>query len=172
MSHPLVFALFSSRDAAMAAGRAVQALGVPSRAISVVARTHQEEGVLANSIGGATPGVEIEDSRTAALIGEFSGMAIAAAALVMPGLGSVVTAGPLSAELGEIAGHFAGSLAEILESTGVPAVKAEHWQTRVQGGSVLLGVHVVEDVATRVADTLLLAGADDVETGKWNGELP
>jgi hypothetical protein len=172
MSHPLVFALFGSRDAAMAAGRAVQALGVPSRAISVVARTHQEEGVVANNIGGATPGVEIEDSRTAALIGEFSGVAIAAAALVMPGIGPVVTAGPLSAELGEIAGHIAGSLAEILESTGVPSPKAEFWQARVQSGSILLGIHVVEDAASRVAETLRLAGADDVEIGKWAGELP
>lgn len=171
MSHPLVFALFNSRDAAMAAGRAVQALGVPARAISVVARTHQEEGVLASNIG-ATPGVEIEDSRTASLIGEFSGMAIAAAALVMPGMGSVVTAGPLSAELGEMAGHIAGSLAEILESTGVPSPKAEHWQDRVQHGAVLLGVHVVEDVAPRVAETLRLAAADDVEIGKWAGDLP
>ena len=90
----------------------------------------------------------------------------------MPGLGPVVTAGPLSAELGEMAGHFAGSLAEILESTGITAVKAEHWQTRVQNGAVLLGVHVVEDVAARVAETLRLAGADDVEIGKWAGELP
>jgi hypothetical protein len=171
MSHPLVFALFGSHDAALAAGRAVQALGVPPRAISVVARTHQEEGVIANNMG-ATPGVEIEDSRTAALVGEFSGMAIAAAALVMPGLGAVVTAGPLSAELGEIAGHIAGSLAEILETTGISEVKAEHWQTRVQNGSVLLGVHVVEDAASRVADTLGLAGADDVEIGRWSGELP
>ena len=171
MSHPLVFGLFGSRDAAVAAGAAVQALGVSSRAISVVARTHQEEGVLAHSIGG-TPGVEIEDSRTASIIGEFSGIALAAAALVMPGLGSVVTAGPLSAELGEIAGHIAGSLAEILESTGIDAKSAHEWQTRVQNGAVLLGVHVVEDAAGRVAETLRLAGADDVKIGKWAGDLP
>jgi hypothetical protein len=171
MSHPLVFGLFGAREAAMAAGRAVQALGVPSRAISVVARTHQEEGVLANNMG-ATPGVEIEDSRTASIIGEFSGIALAAAALVMPGLGAVVTAGPLSAELGEMAGHFAGSLAEILESTGIATVKAEHWQTRVHSGAVLLGIHVVDDLAPRVAETLRLAGADDVEVGRWTGELP
>jgi hypothetical protein len=171
MSHPLVFGLFASRDAAVAAGSAVQALGVPSRAISVVARTHQEEGVLAHHFGG-TPGVEIEDSRTASIIGEFSGIALAAAAIIMPGLGPVVTAGPLSAELGEMAGHFAGSLAEILESTGIEAEQARNWQTRVHGGAVLLGVHVVEDVAPRVAETLRLANADDVEVGRWAGELP
>src|SRR5262245_7190045 len=138
MSHPLVFGLFGARDAAIAAGAAVQALGVPSRAISVVARTHQEEGVLPDSIGG-TPGVEIEDSRPASIVGEFSGIALAAAALVMPGIGPVVTAGPLSAELGEIAGHIAGSLSEVLESTGIAADKAKDWQTRVQNGAVLLG---------------------------------
>jgi hypothetical protein len=33
-------------------------------------------------------------------------------------------------------------------------------------------VHVVEDAAERVAETLRLAAADDVGTGKWTGELP
>ena len=119
MSHPLVFALFGSRDAAFAAGRAVQALGVSSRAISVVARTHQEEGVLAQSHRrhARRGNRRFADRRRSSA--NSAGSRLAAAALVMPGLGAVVTAGPLSAELGEMAGHFAGSLAEILESTGI-----------------------------------------------------
>jgi hypothetical protein len=171
MAHPLVLALFSSRDAAMAAGRAVQALGIAPRAISVVARTHDEEGVLARDIG-ATPGAEIEDSRTASLAAELGGVMIAAVALVMPGIGAVVAAGPLAAELGEIAGHLAGGVPEILRRAGVPGAQAERWEQQIERGAVLLGVHVVDDLAPRVEETLRLAGADDLATARWNSELP
>jgi len=171
MSHPLVLGLFGSREAAIAAGRAVQALGIAPRAISVVARTHEEEGRLAEDIGG-TPGVEIEDSRAAARIGEFSGVVLAAAALGMPGIGPIVAAGPLAAELGDLLGHYAGGLAEILEQNGVDAAKAAHWQARIAQGGVLLGVHVLEDVAPKAAETLRLANADDVAVARWNGDLP
>lgn len=171
MSHPLVLGLFGSRDAAIAAGRAVQALGVAPRALSVVARTHEEEGRLAEDIGG-TPGVEMEDSRAAARVGEFGGAVLAAAALGMPGIGPIVAAGPLAAELGDLLGHFAGGLEEILERSGVDGAKARQWQTRIEQGAVLLGVHVVEDVAPKAEETLRLADADDVVVARWNGELP
>jgi hypothetical protein len=171
MAHPLVLALFESRDAATAAGQAVQALGIPERAISVVARTHQEEGALARVIGG-TPGSEIEDSRPAARVGELGGIMIAAAAMIMPGIGSVVAAGPLAAELGDMMGHLAGGLADILEGCGVAHATAARWQEQIERGAILLGVHVVEDVSRSVAETLRLGGADDLEIAVWAGDLP
>jgi hypothetical protein len=171
MAHPLVLALFESRAAAMSAGKAVQALGVTSRAISVVARTHDEEGRLAEEMD-ATPGVELEDSVAAGRLGELSGVVLAAVALVMPGIGPIVAAGPLGAELSERIGHLAGGLPDILERAGVESAKARRWQTEVERGAVLLGVHVVEDAAERVAETLRLGAADDIEIARWNGELP
>jgi hypothetical protein len=137
----------------------------------VVARTHEEEGALARVIGG-TPGSEIEDSRPAGRVGELGGLVIAAAAIVMPGIGPVVTAGPLAAELGDMIGHLAGGLADILEGCGVEHAKAERWQTQVERGAILIGVHVVEDLAPSVAETLKRGGADDLETATWSGDLP
>ncbi len=64
----------------------------------------------------ATPGVELEDSWLAGRLGELSGWVLAAIAVVMPGIGPIVAAGPLGAELGEAAGHAAGSLASRAES--------------------------------------------------------
>jgi hypothetical protein len=171
MAHPLLLALFASRDAAMVAGREVQALGVPPRAISIVARTHHEEGLLAQDIG-ATPGAEIEDSRPAARVAELGGVVIAAAALIMPGIGPVVAAGPLSAELGEIAGHLAGGVDDILERMGMESAKAERWQKHIEQGWLLIGVHVVNGDLTLVEETLRLAGADDMDLLHWAGEVP
>src|SRR5215207_3762970 len=140
MSHPLILALFPNPAAAARAARAVHALGVTREQISVVSRSHDEEGALAEQMD-ATPGADIEDSRPAARLGELSGQVLAAIALVMPGIGPIVAAGPLSAGLGEAAGHVAGGLASALKSAGVPADRAEHIQRDIEQGGVLLAVH-------------------------------
>jgi len=115
----------------------------------------------------ATPGVDIEDSRTAARLGELSGQVLAAIALVMPGIGPIVTAGPLSAGLGEAAGHVAGSVASVLSSAGLPESRAEALQQAVESGAVLLGVHAVDSDPERVREILRRTGASDVETARW-----
>src|SRR5918999_4570807 len=123
MRHPLVLALFSSPAAAAAAARALHAAGVTRDQISVVARSHDEEGALADQMD-ATPGADIEDSRPAAMLGELGGQVLAAIAMVMPGIGPIVTAGPLAAGLGEAAGHVAGSMASVLSGAGLPHDRA------------------------------------------------
>ena len=162
MSHPLVLALFSSPAAAAAAARSLHAIGVTREQISVVARSHDEEGALADQMD-ATPGADIEDSRPAARLGELGGQVLAAIALVMPGIGPIVTAGPLSAGLGEAAGHVAGSIASVLKSGGVPEDRAEHLQREVEQGALLLGVHSAAGDIAAVRAALLAAGARDVE---------
>ena len=62
----------------------------------------------------------------AARLGELGGQVLAAIAVVMPGIGPIVAAGPLSAGLGEAAGHVAGGLASALKNAGVPAERADH----------------------------------------------
>ena len=65
MAHPLVLALFASPAAAAAAARALHEYGVSRDDISVLSRSHDEEGALAEQMD-ASPGVDIEDSRAAA----------------------------------------------------------------------------------------------------------
>src|SRR4026209_3056848 len=106
MSHPLVVAMFPELSQAAAAARELHAAGITSDQLSIISRNHDEESDYAAQIGG-TPGAEIEDSRTAARFGELSGHVLAAIALVLPGIGPIVAAGPPAAELGEGAGHVA-----------------------------------------------------------------
>jgi hypothetical protein len=167
MSHPLVLALFSGPSDAAAGARAAHALGIARDQISVVARNHDEEGALAAQMD-ATPGADIEDSRSAARLGELSGQVLAAIALVMPGIGPIVTAGPLSAGLGEAAGHAAGSIASVLSGAGLSPASAESFQREVEAGSILLGVHVVNGDVAPVANALAAAGAASVQTANWS----
>jgi hypothetical protein len=119
----------------------------------------------------ATPGVDIEDSRRAAVLGELSGQVLAAIALVLPGVGPIVTAGPLSAGLGEAAGHVAGSVASVLANAGIPEARARALQADVERGAVLLGVHAVGRHGAAQVDIIRRAleagGADHVDIAQW-----
>lgn len=166
MAHPVVLALYSNAAAAAAGARAAHAAGVSREHLSVVARTHDEEGALAEQMGG-TPGAEIEDSRPAGVLGELSGFVLAAIAIVLPGIGPIVTAGPLAAGLGEAAGHVAGSVASVLRDSGIPEADAEHVQRRVEEGAVLLGIHSTSTGAPQVRAAIEATNPDWLTVGDW-----
>jgi hypothetical protein len=166
MSHPLVVAIFSTPAAAAAGARAVHALGVARDEISVVTRNHDEEGALAHQMD-ATPGADIEDSRPAARLGELGGQVLAAIAVVLPGIGPIVAAGPLSAGLGEAAGHVAGGVASVLTRAGIGDERAASMQRAIKGGAVLLAVHVLRGDVQTVRAALEASGASDVELATW-----
>jgi hypothetical protein len=166
-SHPLVVALYPTAAGAAAAARALHAAGLTRDQLSIVARSHDEEGALADQMD-ASPGADIEDSRTAARLGELSGQLLAAIALVLPGIGPIVTAGPLSAGLGEAAGHVAGSMASVLRTAGVPPSRAEALQRAVHQGSVLLAVHCSATELDVVRDALAPSGAKELHVANWN----
>jgi hypothetical protein len=173
--HPIVLGLFDRPSAAATAARALHVAGIAREQISVVCRNHDEEGALAEQMD-ATPGAEVEDSRPAARLGELSGFVIATIAFVMPGIGPIVAAGPLSAGLGEAAGHVAGGVASVLSSAGVDPERAETLQHQVEQGAILLGVHDVrtsreagnaQPTGADIADILRSAGARDIEIVNW-----
>jgi hypothetical protein len=166
MPHPLVLALFQDTPTAAEAARRLRSLGLERDDLSLVAGTHQLQGELAEEMD-ATPGVEIEDSRVAARLGEIGGHVLAAIAIVLPGIGPIVSAGPLSAEFGEAAGHIAGHIATVLQSAGLPEAQAVSWQRRVARGALLLGAHVRSGDAEAVRAVLADAGAAEVAMAEW-----
>jgi hypothetical protein len=168
--HPLVLALFDRASDAAAAARSLHALGLARDRISVVARNHEEEGDLAEEMD-ASPGADVEDSRPAARLGELGGLVIAAIAVGLPGIGNIIAAGPLSAGLGEAAGHVAGGVAPVLASVGVPRDRAEELEREVERGAILLAVHVFEDGAgavTPIREALTAAGGRDIDVVNWH----
>jgi hypothetical protein len=167
MSHPLVLALFASPSAAASAARALHEGGVARDDISVLSRSHDEEGALADQMD-ATPGADIEDSRAAARLGELSGQVLAAIAVVLPGIGPIVAAGPLSAGLGEAAGHVAGGLASALKNAGVPAERADHIVAEIERGGVLLAVHASPVALDTIRGALASANPRELDVVTWD----
>ncbi|MBI4477127.1 MAG: hypothetical protein HY654_08125 [Acidobacteria bacterium] len=166
MTHPLVLALYRDANQAAEAAQAVRNLGVERRDLSIVARNHEAEGQIAERVGGS-PGVEIEDSRTAAALGDLGGHLLAAIAVVLPGIGPIVAGGPLAAGLGEAAGHVAGGLKSMLEKCGVAARDAERWEHAVQGGAIMLGVHVRGGDTSTIRTALERAQPTDIASATW-----
>ncbi|MCU0255522.1 MAG: hypothetical protein MUF60_02155 [Vicinamibacterales bacterium] len=167
MAHPLVLALFNSRERAAQAAQSLHAIGVSRDELSVVSRDRQEEGELAQAFE-ATPGADLEDSRLAARLGELSAHVLAAIAVVLPGVGPALAAGPLAAELGEAAGHVAGGLPAVLREVGVDEGRALQWQDAIEQGGVLLGVHAITVDADAIERTLLAAAPDDSGRASWD----
>jgi hypothetical protein len=167
MSHPIVLALYDDPPRAAAAARGLRDLGVARERVSIVARTHDEEGWLASATG-ASPGSEIEDSRPASRLGELSAHFLAAIAVVLPGVGPIVADGPLAAGLGEAAGHLAGGVARALEGAGLPAGDAEAWERDVEQGGILVAAHADDEAAAQAARARLEAhGPKRTAQGLW-----
>jgi hypothetical protein len=167
MTHPLLLGLFDTPEAAAAAARELRDLGLPRERVSIVAQNHDVESDLALDSDGS-PGSEIEDSRLAARLGELSAHFIAAAAIVLPGIGPIVADGPLAAGLGEAAGHLAGGLGRALEHAGVEADTADAWESRIQQGAVLVGAHGTAATAAEIRTALVRAGASEVTEAAWD----
>jgi hypothetical protein len=165
--HPLVLALFDQPASAAAAARDLRSLGVSRERVSVVARSHDEEGRLAEA-AGASPGSEIEDSRAASQLGELSAHLLAAIALVIPGVGPIVADGPLAAGLGEAAGHVAGGIARALHQAGIERDEAHRWQQRIEEGAILIGAHVDPGTVNTARDIFARNGAASVAEATWS----
>lgn len=168
MAHPLLLALFDGITAAAGAARALHALGVGPADLSVVSRDHAAESSIARQID-ASPGSELVDSNTASKLGELSGYVLAAIAIGLPGTGAMVAAGPLAAELGETAGHLAGSLKATLVSAGLPDAEAERWVSRVHSGeAILLGAHTRAATDQQVESAMLRYSSSPVIRTEWH----
>jgi hypothetical protein len=172
MSHPLLMALFADVPSAAAAARDARQLGVGRADLSVVARDHQDEERIATQIDG-TPGSEIEDSSAASRLGELGGYILAAIAIGLPGTGAVVAAGPLAAELGEVAGHVAGQVAGDLKAAlmkaGMSDADADQWRAQIENGrAILLGVHARNARAADIETLLSKNSIGRVVRTQWD----
>lgn len=168
MSHPLVLALFTDPSTAAAAARGLRGLGIPPARVSIVARSHAEEGRLARA-SDASPGSELEDSLPASRLGALAGHLAAAMALIMPGIGPIVADGPLAAELAEAAGHAAGDIGRALHRAGLDRAEAERWESLIEQGAILVGAHVEPGNAVLARDVLTRNGAAELAEGTWPG---
>jgi hypothetical protein len=122
-----------------------------------------------------------------AVLGGLAGMLVGLGALIIPGIGPVLAAGPLAtvlsgiigAGVGAVGGGIAGGLIGALVDMGVPEDQAQYYAEGVRRGGVLVTARVPDDQESQVRNVLNRHNAVDVErrandwrTRGWTGYDP
>ncbi len=152
-----IVAVYPDHEAAERTVKQLHEAGIPMSELSIIGRGSQttEEPVGFASAGDyASAG-----AATGAWLGGLLGLCVGAAFLVLPGIGPIVVAGPLSAAVlagieGALAGTALGSVGGALVGWGVPKEKALKYETHVMGGKFLVVVRSDPAVVARVQSLL------------------
>jgi hypothetical protein len=98
-----------------------------------------------------------------AVVGGITGAVVALSAIVIPGVGPIIAAGPLVALLGGAAGAVVGGaagavtggVAASLMHLGIPEDEAQHYVESVRRGNALVTVNVTNDTDATTASNVL-----------------
>jgi hypothetical protein len=98
------------------------------------------------------------------VVGGLVGMLLGLGALVIPGAGPLVAAGPIMASLAGLSvGGALGGLVSALVDLGLPEYEAKLYDGRLKNGAVLLSVHCLSTGQIDTAKDVLKAnGAEDI----------
>ena len=137
--HHTVLGVFGSLDQAERALRALHEAGFSRKDLSLVAQGTEAADEIRSQAQSehATHGAE-----RGAIIGGVLGGLVGVAALAIPGVGPVITAGWLAAVLGGAAvGAAAGGLVGAMAEMGVPKEVAQRYAQQVAHGDLLVIAH-------------------------------
>lgn len=160
-----VAAVFEHYSHAENAARQIKDKGLRTDDISLVARQGGEED------GGDTGATMRNGSRavndnisdgvvTGGILGGLAGLLIGAGSMVIPGLGIIAAAGPITGLLsGAVTGGIVGGLVDL----GIPENKGRQYETDIKAGKVLFTMRTDEDRIEDVSSVLKDNGAKSVD---------
>jgi hypothetical protein len=109
------------------------------------------------------------------VVGGLVGLLVGLGALIIPGAGPLVAAGPLMASLaGLTVGGALGGLVSALVDLGLPEYEAKLYDGRLKDGAVLLSVHCVSmGQIDKAREVLRANGAEDIaSSGEEDMDAP
>lgn len=160
-----ITAIFARREYAEKAAREIKEQGLRTEDISIVAkeRDDTQTGITA-TMGNGTKGINdnISDGViSGGILGGLAGLLIGAGSMVIPGLGIIAAAGPITGLLsGAVTGGIIGGLIDL----GIPEDKSRQYETDIRAGKILFSMKVDEGNIDKVASILRNNGAESVDT--------
>ncbi|MCR3923261.1 MAG: hypothetical protein NUK65_12230 [Firmicutes bacterium] len=156
-----VVGLFRSKEQAEEAIRELRARDFDDLDISLVARGEEgEEGADGDESLGYDEQNLADGTATGGAIGGLAGLLAGAGALLIPGIGPIIAAGPIAGALtGAVTGGIAGGLIDY----GIPEEEGERYEQEIHGGSVMVAVEAEEDLEDEVTSTFRENGAFEVK---------
>ncbi len=180
-----VVALFDNRDYAEKAARQIKDRGLRTEDISIVAKqgdNEHEQGRTTATMGtkgqsgfmgmggmggGAGAGGKAKNDNisdgviTGGILGGLAGLLIGAGSMVIPGLGIIAAAGPITGLLsGAVTGGVVGGLVDL----GIPEDRSRQYETDIKAGKILFSMRTEDDKIDEVASILRNNGATSVDT--------
>ncbi len=162
MSKHSVFCIATTRKQADTIGSLLSLAGFSNTDISVL---FPDKGVtrdFAHEMHTKAP----EGAVTGSLIGGVLGWVAGIAALVIPGAGSFIAAGPVMVALsGAAVGAAVGGITGGLVGLGIPEIQAKCYEGKVKAGNFLIAVHAENPAEIAQAKGIFVhAGAQDIST--------
>lgn len=151
----VVVAVFHEREKAESAIQDLKDHGF-DRDVSLIARDGQE-----GDQGGFEGQDLSEGTFTGGALGGIAGLLAGTGALLIPGIGPIIAAGPIAATLtGVVTGGIAGGLIDY----GIPEERGEYYEQQVRQGGILVTMKSSDDHVDEAGSILRDHGAEDVET--------
>ncbi len=158
-----VIGVFRSENRARDAISELKEQGFDEREISLIVKEKKAQGEDDDRGGGLTMQRQDlgEGIMTGGALGGIAGLLAGAGALLIPGIGPIIAAGPLAAFLtGVVGGGLVGGLVDF----GIPEERGRHFEERVKRGDVLVAVKTGDDEISQVIAVLKRYGGEDVES--------
>src|SRR6476660_7560225 len=169
--------LFAAQSAAERGIESLKAAGFTEQEIGVAARDKRQQKDLTDSTGiGAAEGAA-KGAVGGGVLGGVIGLLTGVGALVIPGIGPIITRGTLASTLaGAGIGAAAGGLLGALAGMGVPEEDAQHFDQGFRAGGTLVTVNAGERTE-EARNCLYQSGADlgslgrtiEVDAEPWRG---
>ena len=156
-SNQTIIGVFASRSNAENAVNSLRQQGFTKEEINIISKKHKND----NQSGNDFEEDDILDGTlTGSTLGGIGGLLLGAGALVIPGIGPIIAAGPIT---GAISGAIAGGITGGLIDWGIPAEESHHYEQEVVQGSVLAIIRTDLGKVNSVAQILRQNGAKEVK---------
>jgi uncharacterized membrane protein len=163
-----VAAIFNSYDYAENAAKQIKERGLRTDDISIVAKqedgssdtTNRQTATMSTHHGAKNDNIS-DGVVTGAVLGGLAGLLIGAGSMVIPGLGIIAAAGPIT---GLLSGALTGGIVGGLVDLGIPENKSKQYETDIKAGKVLFSMRTDEDKIDKISSILRDNRAVSVDT--------
>jgi hypothetical protein len=162
--HVAVFGIYKMTSIAEAAVDELLAAGYSNEDVSVLLPDDDATRNFAHEKNTKAPEASTAGAATGGVIGGTLGLLAGMGALMVPGIGPLLAAGPIIAALAGVGvGGTVGGLVGALIGLGIPEYEAKRYEGYVKNGGILLSVHCeTSGEIQRAKEILKDTGADDI----------
>ncbi|MBC7927624.1 MAG: DUF3341 domain-containing protein [Bryobacteraceae bacterium] len=163
-----VFGIFTNREHAEEAVETCRAAGIRPDDVSLLLPDNVGTKDIGYEKHTKAPERASAGAATVGVVGGALGWLLGMGALVIPGVGPLVAAGPIMSMLAGLgAGSVIGGLAGAFAGLGIPEYEAKRYEGRIRSGGALMSIHCADEVSvSRAKEMLLRTGAEDVSVAE------